>query len=190
MDLPTSERLNVARELHDGIAQDLVGIGYSLDLLLAEPSLSNAARRQMRQTRLEVDSLITKVRRQMLSLRSHAKTSLSERIHQLAHSILTEISYTITLEEVAISTDQIEELLIITTEILRNAAQHSRATHVAINLYPVNNRTCLEISDDGIGGARVKDEHFGLTGVMERVQNLQGSITIDSNEGTRIALLL
>ncbi len=34
----TPERLDVARELHDGIAQDLVALGYSLDLLLAVAS--------------------------------------------------------------------------------------------------------------------------------------------------------
>jgi signal transduction histidine kinase len=63
MGFPSHERLTVARELHDGIAQDLVGISYSLDLLLAETSVDTRARRQIRQTRLEVDSLIAKVRR-------------------------------------------------------------------------------------------------------------------------------
>jgi signal transduction histidine kinase len=36
----TPERLRIARELHDGIAQDLVGLGYGLDLVLAESELS------------------------------------------------------------------------------------------------------------------------------------------------------
>jgi signal transduction histidine kinase len=73
MAIPSPERLTVARELHDGIAQDLVGIGYSLDLLMAEPSLDTSARMQIRRTRLEVDSLIAKVRREILNLRTPSR---------------------------------------------------------------------------------------------------------------------
>jgi signal transduction histidine kinase len=82
------------------------------------------------------------------------------------------------------------ELLAIAQEILRNCVAHSRASHIGINLYPINNRTCLEVIDDGIGGADVKDGHYGIPGLIERVQNLGGSITIESIEGTRIAVLI
>lgn len=190
MALPSHEQLAVARELHDGIAQDLVGIGYSLDLLLAEPSLDTVTRAQVRHTRLEIDALIAKVRSEILNLRSPEKISTSDRIREVATTQISDVPIDFTLDEVALSDACADELLIIATEILRNIAQHSRATHVAINLYPVNNRTCLEISDNGIGGAQVKDGHFGLSGVIERVHNLQGSITIESIEGTRIALLI
>jgi len=190
MALPTHEKLAVARELHDGIAQDLVGIGYSLDLLLAEPSLDTATRAQVRHTRLEIDTLIAKVRSEILNLRSPGKVSLTHRIIEIATSQIPNIQIDFAIEEVALSPALVDELLIIATEILRNIAQHSRATHVAINLYPVNNRVCLDISDNGIGGAQVKKGHFGLSGVIERVHNLQGSVTIESIEGTRVALLI
>jgi signal transduction histidine kinase len=190
MALPSPEKLAIARELHDGIAQDLVGIGYSLDLLLAEPSLETTTRMQIRQTRLEIDSLITKVRREILSLRTPEKVSISNRLREIANVQIPEIALDFRCEEVLLSLACVDDLLAIATEILRNTAQHSRATHVAIHLYPVNNRTCLEICDNGIGGAQVKDGHYGLSGVLERVHNLQGSITIESIEGTRIAILI
>ena len=190
MALPSPERLTVARELHDGIAQDLVGIGYSLDLLLAEPSLDRNARSQIRNTRLEVDGLISKVRSEILNLRSPENKSLASSIRSIAQACLNGISCTYTLEDVVLEPTAISELLAITIEILRNVTQHSRASHVAIDLYPVNNRTCLEIRDNGIGGAQMIDGHFGLSGIIERVHALQGSITIESNEGTHIALLI
>jgi len=190
MALPSHERLTVARELHDGIAQDLVGIGYSLDLLLAQPSLDMPARMQIRRTRLEVDSLIAKVRREILNLRSPHKNSLFERIQELCSLLIPGIQVDVSCEDVPLSDDLADELIVITTEFLRNIAAHSRATHVAINLYPVNNRTCLEICDNGIGGAQVKEGRFGLRGAIERVRDIQGSITIESIEGTRIALLV
>ena len=190
MAFPSRERLTVARTLHDGIAQDLVGIGYSLDLLLAEPSLDSAARIRIRNTRLEVDSLIAKVRGEILNLRAPQKVAISERIRELTQTLIPHIQIEFNSDDVVLSPYLIDELISITTELLRNIAQHSRATHVAINLYSVNNRTCLEICDNGIGGAQVKDGHFGLSGVTERVHNLHGSITIESTEGTRIALLV
>ena len=190
MALPSYEKLAIARELHDGIAQDLVGIGYSLDLLLAEPGLDTFARAQVRHTRLEIDALIAKVRSEILNLRSPTEVLLTDRIREIALVQIPDTPVDFAMEDVLLSSTYSDELLSISTEILRNIAQHSRATHVAINLYPVNNRTCLEISDNGIGGAQVKEGHFGLSGIIERVHNLQGSITIESIEGTRIALII
>ena len=65
----TPERLRLARELHDGIAQDLVALGYSLDLILADPAMDKTSRAAIRKTRLDIDALIYKVRREILALR-------------------------------------------------------------------------------------------------------------------------
>jgi signal transduction histidine kinase len=94
------------------------------------------------------------------------------------------------IEEVAATAQEHSELVLIAAEILRNCVSHSRATRIGINLYSVNNRICLEVIDDGIGGANVHDGHYGLSGLIERVHNLDGSITIESIEGTRIAILI
>jgi len=190
MDLPSSERVSIARELHDGIAQDLVGIGYSLDILLADSSLSNFTRSQLRNTRLEIDALVAKVRSEILRLRQPNSSPLAARLERvIADSGLREM-ISFSSENVDLTDSQATELVAIATELLRNVESHSRATHVAINLYPVNNRTCLEVSDNGIGGARMQPGHVGLQGIVERVENLGGSITIESLKGTRIAILL
>jgi len=190
MDLPSSERVSVARELHDGIAQDLVGIGYSLDIMLADSSLSNLTRSQLRNTRLEIDTLISKVRSEILRLRQPDSSPLAARLERVvANSSLREM-ISFSSENVDLTDDQATELVAIATEILRNIESHAGATHVVINLYPVNNRTCLEISDNGIGGVRMHPGHFGLQGIVERVEYLGGSISIDSLEGTRIAILI
>ena len=190
MELPSPERLSVARELHDGIAQDLVGIGYSLDLLLAESSLSNAARSQLRNTRLEIDTLISKVRSEILRLRQADSLNLATELQKLLDKYKYAADVTFTSEKVDTSAVRTQELISIVTEILRNIELHSRATQVAITLYPINNRTCLEISDNGIGGARMKTGHYGLQGIIERVELIGGNISIESLEGTRITILI
>ena len=190
MEMPSPERVRIARELHDGIAQDLVGIGYSLDLLLSEESLSNNARTEIRSTRFAVDELIGKVRREILDLRKKSSAPLHINLQNLADTFLGHCQVSMRLDEVPLVESAHAELVLIATEILRNCSTHSRATHIGINLYPVNNRTCLEVIDNGIGGAHVKDGHYGISGMIERVHALGGSLTIESTEGTRIAILI
>ena len=190
MQMPSPERIRIAQELHDGIAQDLVAIGYSLDLLLSEASLSPSARTDIRTTRFAVDELIAKVRTEILDLRKSNTEPLNLGLERIATQLCTGFEITLSVEEVPLSKDDGLDLLTIATEILRNCVAHSRATHIGINLYPVNNRTCLEVIDNGIGGADVKDGHYGIPGLIERVHKLGGSITIESIEGTRIAILI
>ncbi len=190
MELPSSERLRVARELHDGIAQDLVGVGYSLDLLLADPSLSPNSRQELRRTRLSIDELLAKVRREILNLRTNISLSFVSELERLLSELAPPQQLTLSIEKISLDSDTSAQLLLITQEILRNAIAHSGATHIGISLYPVNNRTCLEVIDDGIGGAHVKDGHFGISGIIERVHAMGGSITIESIDGTRVAILI
>lgn len=188
--MSTPERIRIAQDLHDGIAQDLVGVGYSLDLLLSEESLSLKARADIRGTRLAIDDLIAKVRAEILDLRKDSGELLHLQISEIARELCSELELVLDLQEISAPAHHQAEILSITTEILRNCRAHARATRIGITLYSVNNRTCLEVIDDGIGGAKVQDGHFGLPGLIERVHNLGGSITIESIEGTRIAILI
>ena len=188
--MPSHERIKIAQELHDGIAQDLVGVGYSLDLLLSDETLSSQARSDIRTTRFAIDELISKVRREILDLRRGAGKPLHTQLHSLAVDICAGYELEFQLDEYAVPLHVEMEILAIATEILRNCVAHSRATRICINLYSVNNRICLEVIDNGIGGAYVKDGRFGLLGLQERVHTLGGSFTIESIEGTRIAILL
>lgn len=190
MELPSPERLRVARELHDGIAQDLVGVGYSLDLLLADPSLSTHSRQEVRRTRLSIDELLTKVRREILNLRTSATLTFGSEVEGVISELAPSQEITLAIDDIALDAEVGSQLLLITKEILRNSIAHSGATRIGISLYPVNNRTCLEVIDDGIGGAHVKDGHFGISGIIERVHAMNGSITIESIDGTRVAILV
>jgi signal transduction histidine kinase len=190
LELASPEGLRVARELHDGIAQDLVGVGYSLDLLLADPSLSTHSRQEIRRTRLSVDELIAKVRREILNLRTNTSHTFSSEVKRLISELTLPQEVTLSIEEIALDKELTTQLLLITKEILRNSIAHSGATHIGISLYPINNRTCLEVIDDGIGGAHVKDGHFGISGIIERVHAINGNITIESIDGTRVAILI
>lgn len=186
----TPERLRIARELHDGIAQDLVGLGYSLDLILADPQVGMSSRAAIRKSRLEIDLLIRKVRQEILELRRDTAPRFDIALNSLINQICTGLELSLQIDEVTLDQETSHELLQISQEILRNVATHARATRLEVRLYLINTRVFIEFIDNGIGGAHMSAERWGLIGVTERIAAIGGVITLESNEGTRISILL
>ena len=63
-----TQRIKLAQELHDGIAQDLVGLGYAIDSLIAI-EVQEPKRASLRALRFDVSALISKIRSEILELR-------------------------------------------------------------------------------------------------------------------------
>ena len=190
-------RIELARDLHDGIAQDLVALGYELDLLLGATESTVQSRREIRALRFKIDDLIAKVRREMYALRDPEVTTFQEALSDIVEEICGDLEVTQTISNFSIPNSYQSELKAIATELLRNAKVHSRASHIEILLKGVENRTYLEVSDNGVGGAQVNTSRLGrlgrlgLVGVNERVEQLHGQLEIISTEnGTRIKVVL
>ena len=103
-------RVILAQELHDGIAQDLVGLGFSIDSLIST-SHDQTAKESLRQLRFSVTELIDKVRLEIHQLRT--ATDL------ISKSEEKDFSY---------------ELLRVLSEILRNVDEHAHASHLSIQI--------------------------------------------------------
>jgi signal transduction histidine kinase len=187
-------RIELARDLHDGLAQDLVALGYELDLLLGATESTVQSRREIRALRFKIDDLIAKVRREMYALRDPEVTTFQEALSELVEEICGDLQVTQTISQISIPNSYQSELKAIATELLRNAKVHSRASHIEVLLKGVENRTYLEVSDNGVGGAQVNTSRvgrLGLVGVKERVEQLHGQFEIISTEnGTRIKVVL
>ena len=186
-----ADRARLARELHDGIAQDLVGVGYSLDLLLADPETSVDARSQLRTLRFTVSDLIDKVRREIYYLRQPATLTLDQGIRSAAEEICKDLDVKLEIDDVPLVLDSeiSYEITRIAQEILRNIAAHAQANTVTVSLHNENNGVELCIADDGIGGAVVSDERYGIQSIRDRALALNGSVEIQSNSaGTCVSL--
>ena len=184
-------RIELARDLHDGIAQDLVALGYELDLLLGASDSTVESRREIRGLRFKVDELISKVRREMYALRDPQETSFQEELGKLISEICGDLQVTQTISHFSIPNTHQSDLKAIATELLRNAIAHSGASHIEVLLKGVENRTYLEVSDNGVGGAQVDTSRLGLVGIKERVELLNGQLEIVSTEnGTRVKVVL
>ena len=156
----------IARRIHDGIAQDLVALGYSLDQALAAPELPISTRAELRSLRFGVTDLIEKVRREILSLRSNAP-DLAELAKQVCGP---------RLGQVELQVEVVESVFPIVLELLRNAVRHSGASLINLKTFSSDAFTVIEISDNGNGSVELKDDRFGLIGVREIVSELSGQI--------------
>ena len=103
-------RVILAQELHDGIAQDLVGLGFSIDSLIAT-SQDLQVKESLREIRFSITELINKVRSEIHQLRT-------------ASDLIPEGQ----------EKDVTYELLRVLSEILRNVSEHAQASHLSIQI--------------------------------------------------------
>ena len=172
-----AERVRLAQELHDGIAQDLVAFGYSIDLLLGAADTPTQTRIDLRTLRFGITDLITKVRDEIFTLRNSAPLDFLDSLQTIAHEIFP--STTIKSENNApLTHTQAFELLRIATEVIRNASRHSGASHIEIDFNSTHTQHMLRIADNGNGGAELNRIGYGIAGLYERAESLGGTITI------------
>lgn len=190
MAIQSSDSIRLARDLHDGIAQDLVGLGYHLDLALAREDLRSTARREIREARFRVDEIMSAVRAQIFQLRTNSQKPLNRRIEAEIATLNSKVPIRITCEDIRPIFEIEDDLVHIAVELVRNATVHARATQIEVDLYSLNNRTCLEVRDDGVGGAQMKEGRFGLVGISERVAAHGGTLHILHQHGTRATVVM
>ena len=189
--MSTPQRLELAREIHDGIAQDLVALGYELDLLLAATQSQEPVLKGIRTLRFQVDELILKLRRQMYQLRQAQVESVQEALTRIASQICGPLLSVLEIAEFDIPPSVGLEITAIATELMRNCALHSRGSEIELHLRQVENHTYLEVRDNGIGGANLESSRLGLIGIKERTEQLGGAFTfLSTSSGTHVAITL
>ena len=189
--MSTPQRLELARELHDGVAQDLVALGYELDLLLAATDSQEPVRKGIRSLRFQVDELITKVRREMYQLREPNAESVQEKLANMARQICGSRLARMEIAEFDIDSGLGLEITAMAAELMRNSIRHSRGSEIEIELSQVENHTYLEVRDNGEGGATLESSRLGLIGIRERTDKLGGIFTCSStSSGTQVAVTL
>jgi signal transduction histidine kinase len=183
---PNSERTRLARELHDGLAQELASLGYRLDQIIGSNNLDNINRTPLRQIRFSISGLINQVRDEIFELRTNESRSIKEQLDQQLSTILshTDIAYEIN-GEVEVKSDQRFELLRAVRELVINAMRHANCSVIKIKL--TTNQ--IQIEDDGNGGANEKKHSYGLLGVKERLIGIGALIEIKSGSTGSIILI-
>jgi signal transduction histidine kinase len=184
------ERNRLARELHDSVKQEVFALSIWLrnaraligrDEEAAKQQLSEAER-VIRQTQLELTSLIRELRPVALSGKVLAR-ALQDYVQTWREQTGIRAILEVHGEQEVVAAIE-EAFFRIAQEALANVARHSQASLVTLRL-DVGPGVRLSISDDGCGFdvERAGATGVGLASMRERVEELHGQIEIQSQPG-------
>ncbi|MEY2841116.1 MAG: hypothetical protein RLY74_257 [Actinomycetota bacterium] len=171
------DRLELARRLHDGPAQQIVALGLSLDELISNQNLEGPTRNQLRKIRLDLLLLSRSLRDEIYLLRTK---SLFE-LEAILKDILGEIRVDINLPNLSLGQDVEDAIVRAISEIARNSARHSRCDRFSVKSVVSNNLLVLEVSDNGVGGITHSDRNFGIRSISEAIEMVGGCVNWESD---------
>ena len=194
------ERNRIAREIHDNLAQDILGISVQLELVARlMPAAAEAAKGHLDRARILVRNSMTEARRYVWDLRSQElqKKDLPAALRDTTKRLTAESGVEAVVEVAGplrpLPLEVETNLLRIGQEAINNAVKHAQANRIDVALNFDTRSVRLSVRDDGRGfdaDGQIADGHFGLIGMRERAAQIGGVLTIDSaNErGTQIAI--
>jgi len=191
------ERKHLAREIHDEVIQDLLGVSYQLEELEADRVETPALRKELGAIRANIRGLVDDLRLICGSLRPPTIDSLglgpTIQSYTRGWTRRTNISVVLDLDPNLGRLPETIELSIfrMIQEGLSNVHKHTSAGEVQISLRHTTPRTLmLSISDDGQGLPEEFDlstlyaqGHYGLLGLSERVALLGGRSRVQNQAG-------
>ncbi|HEX7807784.1 MAG TPA: GAF domain-containing sensor histidine kinase [Thermoanaerobaculia bacterium] len=189
------ERLRIAHEMHDGLAQVL---GYVNTKVQAAKQYLRRGKTDEASTQLDELAVSARqaygdVREAIVGLRTLPGSDrtleqvLGEFLHQWRnHSdIHTELSIDADLR---LQTSVELQIVRIIQESLTNVRKHARATKARVEVHKRGDQLEVSVRDDGTGfnpeaSTRGEFPRFGLTTMRERAASIRGSLAIDSAPG-------
>jgi len=176
------ERRRLARDLHDGLSQELAFIGAQARTLVergggngAVASLSDAADRALEESRLAI-----------AALSRPADQPLPQALAEVAEELASRSGSALRLEldAHADADEQTRETLLrILREAMTNALRHARAGSISVRLEAAG-ALRLAVADDGTGfDVGAVSGGFGLVSMRERAEALGGSVVLRSRPG-------
>jgi signal transduction histidine kinase len=192
-DAVLAERHRIAREIHDSLAQDLLGVSLRIEGALGSSGATpSTTRHHLERARDLIHESLASVRRSVWNLRDprlaagdlgHALASVAE---TLAGPGGPRFELRLSGRPRVLPPEVTEPLFRIGQEAVTNAVRHARADHVLIALDFTGNRVTLRVKDDGRGftpGQRGGRSHFGLANMAERANQLGARLEIRTAPG-------
>jgi NarL family two-component system sensor histidine kinase YdfH len=188
-----TERQRIARELHDTLSQDLVGLIRQLDIVEAHLKLQHGERALtlVQDAAQAARGALTEARWTIENLRVSTSNAACP------DAMLDEIERFQTATGIACHHDLMalsglpetasEQILRVVREGLTNIARHAQAQHAWIQAREDRGSVSVEIGDDGVGfdpmSVTGQCGHYGLLGLRERARLVGGTVEICSRPG-------
>jgi signal transduction histidine kinase len=176
-----AERLRISRDLHDALGHDLTAL--SLNLEAAGHLAGEPAREHVHKAQSMARRLLGQVREVVAALREERDFDLSQSLTALAAGVPQprvhlQLPAGLRIDDAA----HARVLYRCVQEVVTNAARHSRADNLWIDLTHGGDGTTVVARDDGHGAAAPELGH-GLLGMRERLEQAGGRLEIDAGAG-------
>jgi len=182
------ERRRLAREIHDGIAQELASVGYAMDALVADlQGTDNQVFAD--EIRAEVRRIISELRLSIFDLRADIQpgvglgSALTSYVQQAASAAGLTVHLVIDEGHDRLSLPQETELLRIAQEAVTNVRRHAEADNLWVTYRADPPTAFLEVADDGHGMDSPRNDSFGLDIMQERADRIGAELTWRAREG-------
>ncbi len=185
------ERRRLSQDLHDGLVQDIVGLGYALPTVAAAlPEEATAERHLLEQATADLARSATGARELLTDvypadLRSGGLVAAVEELadRQRRHGTDVDVSVDPRLDD-SLAVAQLTFRVV--REGLRNVDKHADASTVAVSAALRGERVVVEVRDDGVGPSATVDEppsgsnrgHLGLRLLRDTLRSLGGDLTL------------
>lgn len=186
------ERLRLAREIHDTLAQAFVGISSQLDALeTCLPEHLRPAHVYLDLARRMAQHSLTEARRSVMDLRSamlsdrDLATALQSNARNWANGVAVNVEVHVKGGFEDLPEDMEHNLLRIAQEAVTNASKHAQATKIDVKLERTERILNLTVIDNGCGfqtddAFAAMGGHFGLIGIRERAERIGGDFRLES----------
>ncbi|MCW2868613.1 MAG: two-component sensor histidine kinase [Marmoricola sp.] len=193
----SQERHRIAREVHDGIAQDVASLGYLVDNI-ASGATDPTQVEQLGLLRRELTRVVTDLRHSIFDLRhemgsgSGLGESLSAYAHQVGSTSSLRVHVTLDEEGPRLPRDVERELLRIAQEAMTNVRKHARADNLWLRCSVRSPQAEIEVLDDGTVPHAPRADSQGLAIMRERARSVSAHLVVEpptaDRAGTRVVV--
>jgi PAS domain S-box-containing protein len=195
-----SERIRIAREIHDELGQQLSLLQLDLGIIQKKIPQSDADTKQKTASMIKlIDSTIRSVQRISTDLRPALLDDLGVgaavewAVKEFQKRTKIRCKAFIDPPDLKLDQERSTALFRILQEAFTNILRHSKATNIQVNLALHKKTVELMIRDNGIG---ISHQHItdiksiGITGMRERVRTWGGNVTIVGEQGKKTEVLV
>lgn len=185
------ERERIARDLHDTLGQKLSLIGLKSDLarrlINKNPEQAQSELRDVQQT---ARTALNEVRKMVSSMRGARLKDEIVLVKQLLDAAQIQFSGVdiAHLTKVNLLTENILSMCL--KEAVTNVVKHSNATHCYVCFEQSWKDITMTIHDNGVFKEKEGQNGHGLRGMKERLEFVNGSLVIDTTEGTTLRIIV